>query len=436
MAESMNLGASSCSSIASQSTHRHSFSTKTIRVTQEPQRDPFSLDNVDYLNFLRRLGGQNVSFIPKENIERSSDDAYGAGATMIAYPGAWYRDREDSKTPEVVVVKYCNDRIPQGASTMPGFVNAMNSRFKAICQELDVMAGMEGRYYNNFPRLFGVCWEDVLSPAGIHLYRPILVMEAAISDLEMYVRGGGLENAQRHQDEKRFVSSILLAMNFLHQECNLVHGDLKPSNILVFQDKQTEMAELKLADFGFAYEITGYSPGGKDPEKFSQGTPYWAAPEMYPDDMWSFLTSPGLYTRDYYSFGLVVWFILFGYPVGDLKNGLTQEDEKVFKEIKQAGMISFKYDDLNSQEQRETYGTGLRPSIQDMLKQQFESRWKWGISGPCAIDEFKKIEEAEYAEDEDSSEEGDDEIEEILGKMMQKLMSEGKVCHIKQNKVY
>jgi serine/threonine protein kinase len=194
------------------------------------------------------------------------------------------------------------------------------------------------------------------------------------------------------------------------------------------------MAELKLADFGFAYDITGYSPVGKDLRKVPQGTPYWGAPETYPDDMWNFRPSPGLYTRDYYSFGLVVWFILFGYPVGDLKKGLTQEDEKLFKEIKQGGMISFKYNDLNSQEQRKGYGSGLRPSIQDLLKQQFDSRWKWEISDPSVIHELKKAVEVEYAEGEDSSEEGDDEIEEIEGRLMQKFMSEGKVCHCNPKK--
>ncbi|KAH7069916.1 kinase-like domain-containing protein [Paraphoma chrysanthemicola] len=216
---------------------------------------------------------------------------------------------------------------PQGVSRVQASVDEMNGRFKLICQELDVMVGRQSRFYTNFPKLHGIAWEEVLSPAGIYLYRPVMVVEAAISDLETYVRQGSLSGPRRHADKLRFITSIFDAMNFLHQECDLLHGDLKPANILVFQNLDTRLLELKLADFGLAYDITEHL----DPaDGRMQGTPYWSAPETYPNSP-SWAVSLHASTQDYYSFGLVLWFILFGYPVGDLKNGYNDADEKEFQ---------------------------------------------------------------------------------------------------------
>ncbi len=71
----------------------------------------------------------------------------------------------------------------------------------------------------------------------------------------------------------RLVSQVCDALQFAHQR-GIVHGDIKPSNLLVTQD-----GIVKLADFGLA-QLTG--AGAAQAESYApMGTPEYAAPELW-----------------------------------------------------------------------------------------------------------------------------------------------------------
>jgi serine/threonine protein kinase len=106
-----------------------------------------------------------------------------------------------------------------------------------------------------------------------------------------------------------FLLDIARGLLDLHQ-LNIVHADLKPSNILLFPHSSGR-AVAKISDFGFCQSI--------DVEDPAQGsTPYWAAPESLPEageDMKPWRNSTN---RDLYSFGLLIWYVLFeDGPFGD-----------------------------------------------------------------------------------------------------------------------
>lgn len=88
------------------------------------------------------------------------------------------------------------------------------------------------------------------------------------------------------------------ALQFAHQR-GIVHGDLKPSNLLVTQE-----GVLKLADFGLA-QLTG----SRENESYEpMGTPEYAAPELW---------QPGVVMdqrADLYSLGCVFYEMLTGAP--------------------------------------------------------------------------------------------------------------------------
>jgi len=69
------------------------------------------------------------------------------------------------------------------------------------------------------------------------------------------------------------ITQVCEALQFAHQR-GIVHGDIKPSNLLVTPDGM-----VKLADFGLA-QLTG--PGAATTETYSpMGTPEYAAPELW-----------------------------------------------------------------------------------------------------------------------------------------------------------
>lgn len=71
---------------------------------------------------------------------------------------------------------------------------------------------------------------------------------------------------------------ISKALNYLHNEALLLHGDLKSFNILIKGD----FAVCKLCDFGVSFHITkdGMIDFDKNPAANYTGTDLWSAPEV------------------------------------------------------------------------------------------------------------------------------------------------------------
>lgn len=91
------------------------------------------------------------------------------------------------------------------------------------------------------------------------------------------------------------------ALTFAHQ-CGIMHGDIKPSNLLVNQQ-----GVLKLADFGLA-QLLDSSGRGDGGEWSPMGTPEYAAPELWDPNARLDERS------DLYSLGAVFYEMLTGKP--------------------------------------------------------------------------------------------------------------------------
>jgi dual specificity tyrosine-phosphorylation-regulated kinase 2/3/4 len=99
-----------------------------------------------------------------------------------------------------------------------------------------------------------------------HNYKNYLVMEKLDKNLYLW----RLKNKPSDKDVKLLTMQILKGIKFLHDK-NIVHGDLKPENI-VFSDN--EYKNLKIADLGnsmYTYELNKYS---------LLQTRYYRAPEV------------------------------------------------------------------------------------------------------------------------------------------------------------
>lgn len=143
-----------------------------------------------------------------------------------------------------------------------------------------------------------VCWHS-------SLYGTLLIQVpngGTLEDCLQLLRSYGSEVRKTHLS-----LDIALGVNAIHA-CGLVHGDIKPSNIII-QEHPTRTVIAKISDFNGVYLASSYGSS-----RFSFGTPSWQAPEVLLREH-----SIDWQLADVYSYGLVlatIWcetgFIPFG----------------------------------------------------------------------------------------------------------------------------
>ncbi len=149
------------------------------------------------------------------------------------------------------------------------------------------------RVHPNIARL--IAWSDVgWNPRLM----PTLIMELAESDLAALLADDVLQLSP--SQKYSMCHDIGAGLDALH-DCHILHGDLKPKNILIFRHEDSIVA--KLADFGLSLDQADSDPA----IAYLGGTPGWQAPEV---EVGSTLSSHGLLQADNYAFGLLVWSIM------------------------------------------------------------------------------------------------------------------------------
>lgn len=135
-----------------------------------------------------------------------------------------------------------------------------------------------------------VCRVHDLAPSA---WGPILVMEHIPGQtLHQHIRRKKAHGGYTHDEFRRIASEISAGLAAIHAQ-GLVHGDLKPGNVMVTDDKAV------ILDFGFAQErarVSGRRPGAPP----DGGTPNYMSPER--------LRSGGASPEDdVYALGLTLW---------------------------------------------------------------------------------------------------------------------------------
>ncbi|KAH9995155.1 hypothetical protein F4779DRAFT_636688 [Xylariaceae sp. FL0662B] len=154
--------------------------------------------------------------------------------------------------------------------------------------------------------------------------QPQLVMELASSDLQKFLKKKGEELP--YQQRYSFCADIASGLDVIHK-CELVHGDLKPGNILIFANSNRPIA--KPADFGL-------SVGELDSAEASirlGGTPGWQAPEVEQNKP---LMRHEILKTDIYSFGLVVWTTLLASGEPPQGSNAAERRTWVMEQLKKA----------------------------------------------------------------------------------------------------
>jgi serine/threonine protein kinase len=175
------------------------------------------------------------------------------------------------------------------------------ARIRDSILELRALSHKPLRNHKNIIKLLGLAWETDWNDIGRKW--PVLVLE--------YADGGTMDDfLQTHltlefRQRLSLCRDTAMGLSALHQ-CGVVHGDLKPPNVLICRsthsiDSGSWVA--KLADFGASVLDVGENQRGL----LSMGSFPWEAPEFSQR-----LTRNGLLLTDVYSLGLLFWTVMSG----------------------------------------------------------------------------------------------------------------------------
>ncbi|QVM08162.1 hypothetical protein D8B26_002855 [Coccidioides posadasii str. Silveira] len=230
----------------------------------------------------------------------------GSGRSMSTYKGKW------KSRSRPVALKYINLSPPVGTSSAAARGTELQSILRSAALELRVLQHETTRIHPNIVEILAVSWQQITTLTGQCEIYPILIMELACPD---YPTLGELAKKEFHNLSLTIRLSLLRdvfeGIAVLH-ELDIVHGDLKPDNVLIFRDASGNLTA-KISDFGFSQvELPTGSPSFG-----AGGTEYWNAPECLrdaPDPLAIFRKEK---SRDFYSYALLAVSIFLGEPPFD-----------------------------------------------------------------------------------------------------------------------
>jgi len=128
---------------------------------------------------------------------------------------------------------------------------------KIIAHDIDELDGFHQEFeflstcnHNNIMGIYGCCVRFL----DVTTYALYVLMELAVYDWEHEIRKH-LEQRQNYKEEELIdiLKQIVGALKFMQAEKKIAHRDIKPQNILVFENGHKK--EYKVADFGEAKEV-------------------------------------------------------------------------------------------------------------------------------------------------------------------------------------
>lgn len=146
------------------------------------------------------------------------------------------------------------------------------------------------RYWQEAQLLAGLQHPNIMTIYDIVRSRGWLIVELMRGNLEQHTHGEPIDLELLRQ----VLSSSLSALDFLHRN-GVIHGDIKPSNILINMQGQ-----IKLGDFGLARRVTN------DTGSLLKGTTKYMAPEFVSNQFGPVGPASDIYSLGFSAFELMV----------------------------------------------------------------------------------------------------------------------------------
>jgi len=202
---------------------------------------------------------------------------------------------------------------PQGQSSH-------NSKLlRSLAKEYQILKTEPLAKHQNLVTAYGCCWQTL--PTGPSQPTPALVLEGTtLGDLSNFNRSRSLTLRERLM----LGMDITSGLDALHTY-GVVHGDLKPNNILVFNLRGRGYTA-KLADFGSAVLLSETT----FPCRAPSGTKVYRAPECA-DESARLSGRDGLVKTDLFSLGITMAFLLIGSHIVDAIAALSDSELQSLK---------------------------------------------------------------------------------------------------------
>ena len=232
-----------------------------------------------------------------ERSQLSQLEGLGSGNTFYA------RAYRDDNTGKLVVVKSLRNRR----------TNSANSLDTSVLQELKVSVYPPLLKHSNITRTLGVVIDGSALQDAFSI--SLVVEYAELGSLEQYLAAkSSPQSSEGLQQRIHLIYNVCTGLEILHR-CHIIHGDIKPDNVLLFQNPLPNAVSpylAKLTDFGSSIvEDTVYEPIDADNEvALYRGTPLYVP--HYVREYSGGLPFHAMPAADIYSLGLLMWTTLKG----------------------------------------------------------------------------------------------------------------------------
>ena len=276
-----------------ETTWRFVISSGDASLTFDVERE----SSIDFLSILGIAQKLDIDFLPI--IWQPALDAAGNGAT------AEIRQSLINVQTSFAFKRYKRRWGPQS--------DADHSNFQRLYFEILILGQPEIRSHPNIIRLEGLCWD--ISHDRMEVW-PVLVFEkTSLGDLTQWATSKEGKTAS-HDVRLRICADVANAVRHLHTHrkslgmqtscclsdkfADIVHGDIKPDNVLVFQD-ETNRPFARVADFGFSTIFNSQST------VLMPKSGHWTAPEWHHRGF----TPASAMKMDVYSLGVLSLWLIF-----------------------------------------------------------------------------------------------------------------------------